>query len=195
MQLSKATDKVLIREYLDGNENAFAELMGRYKTKIYQNIYFMVNDQELAEDIFQDTFIKVINTLKQGRYNEEGKFYPWASRIAHNLAIDFFRKEKKMRTVSGGDDYDIFKFIKMEDENIEDGIIRGQIEDDIRQLVHTLPEEQKQVVLMRHYQGMSFKDISDSTGVSINTALGRMRYALINMRKLIEEKGMILTMD
>ncbi len=153
----------------------------------------MVNDRDLAEDLFQDTFIKVINTLRAGRYNEEGKFFPWVQRISHNLVIDHFRREKKMRTISPNEDFDIFKVLKLSDENVQDVMVREQIENDVRKMVSYLPEEQREVVEMRMYKDLSFKEISDLTGVSINTALGRMRYALINLRKLAEKHNVILT--
>lgn len=186
-------DQLLVSEYLNGCENAFETLLNRHRTKVYQNIYFMVHDRDLAEDIFQETFVKVINTLKAGRYNEEGKFLPWVLRIAHNLVIDHFRREKKMRMVSGGDEYDIFSTLDMEDPTIEDDMVWDQITVDVKKLMDRLPEEQKEVVYMRCYQDMSFKDIAESTGVSINTALGRMRYALINIRKLVQDHGVILS--
>ena len=158
----------------------------------------MVKDEDLTNDIFQDTFIKVINTLKKGKYNEEGKFLPWVMRIAHNLVIDHFRKSAKMPIAGRGngnedDDFDIFNVLRLEDCTVEDDLIEEQIHDDVRALVELLPDDQRQVVKMRHYMGMSFKDIAESTDVSINTALGRMRYALINLRKLIEEKDIMLT--
>ena len=153
----------------------------------------IVKDRHLAEDIFQDTFIKVINTLKAGAYNEEGKFLPWVMRIAHNLVIDFFRKSKRMPTIENSEEYDIFETLKIFDHTIEDKIIIDQIHNDVKMLIEYLPEEQKQVLKMRHYADMSFKEIADQTNVSINTALGRMRYALINLRKLVDEKSVILT--
>lgn len=153
----------------------------------------IVKDKHLAEDIFQDTFIKVINTLKAGAYNEEGKFLPWVMRIAHNLVIDFFRKSKRMPTVENSEEYDIFETLRIFDQTIEDKIIVEQIHHDVKMLIEYLPEEQKRVLKMRHYSDMSFKEIAEQTNVSINTALGRMRYALINLRKLVDEKSIILT--
>ncbi|TXC77148.1 sigma-70 family RNA polymerase sigma factor [Luteibaculum oceani] len=187
------SDHVLVSHYIKGNEKAFEILLERHKTKVYQNIYFMVHDGELAEDIFQETFMKVIRTLKSGRYNEEGKFLPWVCRIAHNLVIDHFRREKKMRMVSGGDDYDIFATLDMEELTVEDQLVMDQIGSDVKKLMEQLPEEQKEVVQMRCFQDMSFKEIAENTGVSINTALGRMRYALINIRKMIKEHNIILS--
>jgi RNA polymerase sigma factor (sigma-70 family) len=198
MLLSKVEDKQLVREYLNGKERAFEVLISRYKDRVYGYVYKMVKDEDLTNDIFQDTFIKVINTLKKGKYNEEGKFLPWVMRIAHNLVIDHFRKSAKM-PIAGrgngneGDDFDIFNVLRLEDCTVEDDLIEKQIHDDVRSLVELLPDDQRQVVKMRHYMGMSFKDIAESTDVSINTALGRMRYALINLRKLIEEKDIMLT--
>lgn len=193
-------EKELIRNYLGGKEQAFEILLKRHQDRVYNYIYMMVKDADLANDIFQDTFMKVINTLKRGRYNEEGKFLPWVMRIAHNLIIDHFRKSSKMPMVgkkrrAGGedDDFDIFQVIKLADLNVEDVIVEEQIHADVRRLVELLPEEQREVVKMRHYMGMSFKDIADSTDVSINTALGRMRYALINLRKMIKENDIMLT--
>jgi len=193
MSMLKLSDKELVDLYVAGKESALEILINRHKNKIFSTIQFMVNDRELAEDIFQDTFIKVINTLKAGRYNDEGKFFPWVQRIAHNLVIDHFRREKKMRTISPNDDFDIFKVLKLSDSNVQDILVKEQIDEDVRKLVSYLPDEQREVVEMRIYQDLSFKEISEMTGVSINTALGRMRYALINLRKLIEKHKVILT--
>lgn len=198
MLLSKVEDRELVRQYINGKEQAFEVLIIRYKDRVFGYIYKMVKDGDLANDIFQDAFIKVIKTLKSGKYNEEGKFLPWVMRIAHNLVIDHFRKSSKMPIAGRGngneeDEFDIFNVLKLEDCTVEDEIVMEQIHSDVRSLVELLPEDQKQVVKMRHYMGMSFKDIADSTDVSINTALGRMRYALINLRKLIEEKDVMLT--
>jgi len=155
----------------------------------------MVKDKALAEDLFQDTFIKVINTLKKGKYNEEGKFLPWVMRIAHNLAIDHFRRIKKMPKVRSNENYDVFATIKQDEMTAEDKIIKDQIMTDVKKLIEFLPKEQKEVVIMRLYYKMSFKEISESCDISINTALGRMRYALINIRKIIDEKNIVLTMS
>ena len=198
MVLDKLEDRTLIRNYLKGNEYAFEILLKRHQDRVFNYIMKMVKNSDEANDIFQETFIKVISTLKRGMYNEEGKFLPWVMRIAHNLVIDYFRNSSKMPIVgrknnSENDDFDIFKFLKLEDCTIEDELVLEQIFQDVRDLVEKLPDEQKQVVKMRHYMGMSFKDIADSTGVSINTALGRMRYALINLRKLIQENEIMLT--
>lgn len=195
MSISRLEDKDLVTKYLAGSEAALATLIARYKSKIFTHVILLVKDREIAEDIFQDTFIKVINTLKSGRYNEEGKFLPWVTRIAHNLAIDHFRKIKKMPMSRSDDEYDVFATISMNDINIEDRMVEEQIHSDVKQLVELLPAEQRQVVFMRHYQNMSFKEIAEATDVSINTALGRMRYAILNMRKMVEEKNIILTRD
>lgn len=193
MRTQLISDKELIRRYIRGDEATFQTLVNRHKDKIYTYIYLILKDQHLAEDIFQDTFIKVIHTLKRGKYNEEGKFLPWVMRIAHNLAIDHFRKSNKIPIADGGPDFDIMSTIKVNDPNIEDVIVTEQIHDDLRKLVELLPPEQKEVVRLRHFCGLSFKEISEQTNVSINTALGRMRYALINLRKLMEENHVILT--
>lgn len=194
MHASALSDQELVRRYLEGRESAFEMLVLRHKNKVFTHIYLKVKDRDLAEDIFQDTFIKVVNTLKAGKYNEEGKFLPWMMRIAHNLVIDHFRRNKKMPKVREKDEYSPFAVLDNGDIAVDDRLAVDQIHDDVRKLVALLPEEQREVVIMRHYKGMSFKDIADSTNVSINTALGRMRYALINMRKIAAEKEMILTL-
>ena len=193
MSIALLDDKALIDRYLNGSEAALETLINRYKSKIYTHVIILVKDRETAEDIFQDTFIKVINTLKTGRYNEEGKFLPWVIRIAHNLAIDHFRKVKKMPMSRSDEDYDIFGTVSLSDNSIEHDIVQDQIYADVRKLIDLLPDEQRQVVIMRHYQGMSFKEIAETTNVSINTALGRMRYAVLNIRKIVEEKNIVLT--
>ncbi len=193
MNLLKATDKDLIRSYLEGNELAFETLLKRHQAKVFSYILYTVKDQDIANDIFQDTFIKVVRTLKRGKYNEEGKFLPWVNRIAHNLVIDHFRRLKKMPTTSGGEDFDIFEIIPSYDDNAADDLVRSQQLKDVKALVKHLPDDQKEVLMMRMYFDMSFKEIADRTGVSINTALGRMRYALINLRKLIKENNIVLT--
>ena len=195
MDFSKCTDQELVRLYISGKDLAFEQLMSRHKDKVYTKIYLMVKDKNVAEDIFQDCFIKVINTLRKGKYNEEGKFLPWTLRIAHNLVIDYFRKGKKMPTVRGDENYDVFATIKHEDLHVEDQIVKDQILGDVKKLIKELPQEQKEVVLMRIYYKMSFKEISQSLDISINTALGRMRYALINLRKIVDEKNISLLVD
>lgn len=192
MQNSGFTDQVLIKNYINGNERSFEILLDRHRNKVYTHIYLMVRDNDLADDIFQDAFIKVINTLKCGKYNEEGKFLPWVIRIAHNLVIDHFRKAKKMPKVREDDEYSPFATIELDDPNVQDEMITEQIHADLKDLVELLPDEQKEMIVLRHYMGMSFKDIAERTNVSINTALGRMRYALINLRKMIEEKEVTL---
>ncbi len=192
MQVINQSDQALINEYLQGSESAFAELIRRHEQKIYTSIYLFVKDRELAEDLFQDVFIKIIDTLRKGNYNHEGKFSQWAIRIAYNMCVDQFRRNKRRNKVSGGDDFDIFDILELPDENREDQMIRSETHDKIRQLVDSLPDEQKEVVILRHYADMSFKDIAALTRVSINTALGRMRYALINIRKMMDERKMVL---
>ncbi len=188
------TDDQLIKQFVNGKRSSIEILINRYKDKVYTYIYLMVKEEQLAEDIFQETFIKVIKSLLKGKYKENGKFVSWAIRIAHNLIIDHYRKEKQLNTLSNDDcDSDIFNSTKYSDRNIEEELIENQITEDIRALIDELPEDQKQVILLRHYGGLSFKEIADQTKVSINTALGRMRYALINLRKLIEERNLSLT--
>lgn len=186
------TDKELISGYIKGNESNLGTLINRHKSKIFTHIMIIVKDKELAEDIFQDAFIKVIKTLRTGKYREKGKFLPWAMRIAHNLAVDYFRNAKRIQTTSGSEDFDIFDIIEQTDDSIEDVIVIENIHTDLRALIEKLPEKQKEVLTMRHYCEMSFKEIAQKTNVSINTALGRMRYSLINLRKLIQENNVNL---
>ena len=186
-------DSILVRNYIDGDEKSLEILINRHNQRITSFIYSKVLDRDVAEDIFQDTFIKVIKTLKRGSYSEEGKFLPWVMRIAHNLIIDHFRKNKRMPKFEGNDDFNIFSVIKDDQLNVERQIIKDQIESDLSLLIEELPEDQKEVLMMRIYRDMSFKEISENTGVSINTALGRMRYALINLRKIVERKNIVLT--
>lgn len=193
MKRELITDAVLVSNYIKGDENSLAILINRHKQKIYSFIYSKVFDRDITEDIFQDTFIKVIRTLKLGKYNEEGKFLPWVMRIAHNLVIDHFRKNNRMPKFDNSSDFDIFSVLSDSSLNAEKSIIKSQVEDDVRRLIEELPEDQKQVLVMRMYNDMSFKEISDKTGVSINTALGRMRYALINLRKVIDKHNIVLT--
>ena len=192
MDFQLQSDQDLIHLYVNGDEGGLVELLRRYQSKIYTSIYLLVKDSDLAEDIFQDTFIKVINTLKAKKYNEEGKFLPWVSRIAHNLVIDHFRREKRAPMINNGDDFDIFEVLGNYDESMEDRLVREQTHKDLKSLIQKLPSEQKEVLLMRHFGDMSFKDIADITGVSINTALGRMRYALNNLRKMMQSKELSL---
>jgi RNA polymerase sigma-70 factor (ECF subfamily) len=193
MYAQTLTEAELVKSYINGNENALAHLIDRHKHKIFGFILSKIQDRTLAEDIFQDTFIKVIRTLKRGKYNEEGKFLPWVMRIAHNLVIDHFRKNNRMPKFDTKTDFDIFSVIQDEDLNVESSIIKEQIETDIKSIICELPEDQREVLEMRIFKEYSFKEIAYKTDVSINTALGRMRYALINMRKIIKERNIILT--
>jgi len=186
-------DSVLVSNYIKGDECALGTLIERHKQRIYSFIYSKVLDRDITEDIFQDTFIKVIKTLKKGNYNEEGKFLPWVMRISHNLVIDHFRKNNRMPKYENNSDFNIFSVLSDNNLNAENRIIKTQVEHDVRRLVDELPEDQKEVLLMRMYQDLSFKEISEKTGVSINTALGRMRYALINLRKVIDKHNIVLT--
>lgn len=186
-------DSILIKRYIDGDERALETIINRHNQRISSFIYSKVNDRVITEDIFQDTFIKVIRTLKRGAYNEEGKFLPWVMRIAHNLVIDHFRKTRRMPKYEGADRFNIFSLISDDKLNAEHQIIQDQIDCDLTILIDKLPADQKEVLYMRMYKDMSFKEISENTGVSINTALGRMRYALINIRKVISENNIVLT--
>ncbi len=186
------SDRELVKQYIQGNEACLEMLITRHKNKIFTTIILIVNDTYIAEDIFQETFIKVIRTLRSGKYNEEGKFLPWIVRIARNMSIDHFRRSKRMPTVKSSDGEDIFRTFEISEENREDRYISDQKEQTVRELINLLPAEQKEVLVLRHYGNMSFKDIAEITGVSINTALGRMRYALNNMRKIISEKSISL---
>jgi RNA polymerase sigma-70 factor (ECF subfamily) len=186
-------DSILVKNYIAGDEKALEALINRHNQRISSFIYSKVLDRDVAEDIFQDTFIKVIKTLKRGTYSEEGKFLPWVMRIAHNLIIDHFRKNKRMPKFEGSDDFNIFSVIKDDKLNVEKQLIKDQIDNDLTLLIDELPEDQKEVLIMRIYKDMSFKEISENTGVSINTALGRMRYALINLRKIVDRKNIVLT--
>jgi len=186
------SDGDLVRDYINGKELAIELLIKRHQQRLYSFIYSKIQNRDTTEDIFQDTFIKVIKTLKKGNYNEEGKFLPWVMRISHNLIIDFFRKSNRMPTFNNTEDFDIFSVLSDGDLNAENKIIKEQILTDVRELVEGLPKEQKEVLKMRIYNDMSFNEISENTGVSINTALGRMRYALINLRKIIEKNKIIL---
>lgn len=192
MSFNLKTDQELIRLYIKGNETALTELVNRHKSKIYTSIYLLVKDEYLAEDIFQDAFIKVINTLKAGKYNEEGKFLPWVLRIGHNLVIDHFRKQKRSPVITNSEGFDIFDVLGIYDESTEEKMIKEQTYKDIKSLIHHLPSDQKEVLIMRHFGELSFKEIAELTDVSINTALGRMRYALNNLRKMIAEKELSL---
>jgi len=192
MQLKMLNDQELISLYLSGNQTAFEFLLKRHKDKIYTSIYLFVKDTELAEDIFQEVFIKIVDTLRKDKYNNEGKFLQWAMRIAYNMCVDHFRRSKRMSKVSNTETFDIFSIIESKDDNMEGSIIKSQIHRRLRELIDQLPDEQREVVILRHYADMSFKEISQMTRVSINTSLGRMRYALINLRKLVSEKEMVI---
>lgn len=194
MRLSKLSDQELVQAYLKGNEQAIEQLILRFKTQVYTYIVCKVKNQALAEDIFQDTFIKVINTIKKGKYNDEGKFLPWVMRIAHNLIIDYYRKNTRMPFVKNSDEFDIFDVIKNPEASAQEKLEKNQVLSDVKNLIKFLPSDQKEVLMMRLYYDMSFKEISETTNVSINTALGRMRYALINLRKMAEEKNLSLSL-
>ncbi len=193
MEFRYLSDSRLVESYIEGNEQALEVLIKKHQVRIFNFIYAKVRNREVANDIFQEVFIKVINTLKSGNYTEEGKFLPWILRISHNLVIDYFRKSKRIPAFTGTDDFDIFLVVKDEGLNAENQMIKNQIDSDIVKLIEELPEDQKEVLNMRIFLDMSFKEIADNTGVSINTALGRMRYALINLRKLIDKHQIIIT--
>lgn len=180
-------DSELIAQYRNGSEAAFEVLVDKYKSRVYTTIYMIVKDQGVAEDLLQDVFVKVVQTLNSDRYNEEGKFQPWLMRIAHNLAIDYFRKMKRYPSIVMEDGSNLFNTLKFAEDNVEDLKVRDETHELVRQLIEELPEAQKQVLIMRHFMDLSFQEIADQTGVSINTALGRMRYALINMRKKLKK--------
>ena len=188
------SDQDLVQAYIKGDQSAIETLINRHRSKVYTYIVLTIKNQQLAEDLFQETFIKVIQSLRSGKYRDNGRFLSWVIRISHNLIIDHFRKEKQMNAISNDDsDVDLFNSKKLADQNIEEIIVNNQIMSEIRLLINELPEDQREVVLLRHYGGLSFKEIAEQTNVSINTALGRMRYALINLRKLIKEKDLVLT--
>ena len=193
VSFTKEKDSVLVKGYIDGCERSLAVLIERHKLKIYNFIYSKVADRDISEDIFQDTFIKVIKTLRKGSYHEEGKFLPWVMRISHNLIIDHFRKSNRIPIFESKDEFDIFQIIGDDVPNIESNMIDKQVVEDLKKLIVELPEDQREVLTMRLYKDMSFKEIAEVTGVSINTALGRMRYAVINIRKLIEEHQIVLS--
>ncbi|MBP1629378.1 MAG: polymerase subunit sigma-24 [Bacteroidetes bacterium] len=192
MSFNNLSDNELVAAYMQGHKQCFEILMSRHQQKVFNYILSLVKDKSLTDDIFQDTFIKVVNTLRSGTYRDEGKFIQWIMRIAHNLVIDHFRRNQRFPMIKTGDDFDIFDILGNCDESVEQKIIKTQIHNDVKKLVRQLPEDQRRVLVMRHYGDMSFKEIADKTGVSINTALGRMRYALINMRRIAEENEMIL---
>jgi RNA polymerase sigma-70 factor (ECF subfamily) len=185
MHNSKISDQSLVKQYIQGNESCLEMLIQRHKDRLFTTIILIVKDSYIAEDIFQETFIKIIKNLKAGKYNEEGKFLPWAARIARNMAIDYFRKIKRMPTITDSSGSDVFRTIRIKTENREEQIIRSEKENLVRAAIDKLPPEQRQVLILRHYGDLSFKEIAKMTNVSINTALGRMRYAITNMRKVM----------
>ena len=190
--LMKKTDHELINLFVDGNLEALEILVLRHKDKLYTSILFLVKDKYLAEDIFQDVFIRIIDTMRSGRYTEEGKFLPWAMRIAHNLCVDYFRKVKRTPTIKNGDDKDIFEVLSFADDSAETKMMKRQSHDRVRAMLDQLPEDQREVIILRHYADLSFKEIAALTNCSINTALGRMRYGLINLRKMMTQKKIAL---
>ena len=185
-------DQELINRYVNGDEAAFETLLSRYKAKIYTSIYLFVKDRALAEDIFQEVFIKIIDTLRKGKYNHEGKFVQWAMRISYNMCVDYHRRNKRRAHINPSEDFDIFEILRVGNDGADTTMMRSETHNHIRRLVDSLPPEQREVVILRHYADMSFKEIASLTRVSINTALGRMRYALINIRKMMTEKEVVL---
>ncbi len=190
--LNNLSDQQLIHMYMDGDADALSTLVMRYKDKIYTSIYLLVKDKYLAEDIFQDVFIRVIDTLRGGRYTDEGKFLPWAMRIAHNMCVDHFRKVKRSPSIKTSDDRDIFEVLNFSEAGADQRMMQSQSHERVRKMIDLLPEDQREVIIMRHYADLSFKEIADLTKCSINTALGRMRYGLINLRKMMVEKQIAL---
>ena len=189
----KIDDREVLRSYIDGNESALNLLIDKYRSRIFGFIISKVKNNEVAEDIFQDAFIKIINTIKKGKYNEQGKFIVWVMTITHNLIMDYFRKQKKRKFLKSTDDFNIFDILNNGELNIEQKLVKEQIFSQLKSLIKDLPFEQRRILEMRYYSKMSFKEISETCGVSINTALGRMRYAIINLRKIIQKKGITLT--
>jgi RNA polymerase sigma-70 factor (ECF subfamily) len=187
-----ATDNELVHSFQQGNNSALEILVKRHKEKIFTSIHILVKDKYLAEDMFQDVFIKIIDTLRANKYNDEGKFAPWAIRIAHNLCIDHFRKVKRTPTILTSDSYDIFELINVVEESADKGMLKGQTHDRVRRLIDALPADQREVIVLRHYADLSFREIAELTNCSINTALGRMRYGLLNIRKMMAEKQITL---
>ena len=185
------SDQALVKQYIAGDESSLEKLIVRHRDRVYGAIYNFTKDVYLTEDLFQEVFIKVVNKLREGKYNEEGKFLPWVLRMAHNLCIDNYRKTKRQVSIVTSEEFDLFEILPVDSTNGEEMIIDQQLKDKVRHLLNDLPEEQREVVLLRHYFEFSFKEISELTGVSINTTLGRMRYALINLRKVIEDKKIV----
>ncbi len=193
MKNQKQSDQALLDIYKQGNSDAISQLITRHSRRVKDYIFMLVKDRDVTEDIFQETFIKAVKVIDEGRYSDSGKFLSWVLRIAHNQVIDYFRAQKQSKVVNEAEaGYDLFGSMKLLEGNVEDTMIKSQVEQDIRSMVELLPEEQREVVLMRYFNGLSFKDIADQTDVSINTALGRMRYALINLRRMIREKNIVL---
>lgn len=190
--IDHVSDIALIRSFQEGDPGAFEILVSRYKDKIFSSILFFVKDSYLAEDLFQDVFIKIIDTLKNKRYTEEGKFLPWALRIAHNLCVDYFRKVKRLPAIKTSDNQDIFDVIQIAEEGPDTRLMQGQSHERVQLMLNLLPQEQREIIVLRHYANMSFKEIAQITNCSINTALGRMRYGLINLRKMMAEKQIVL---
>ena len=188
MLSSNLSDQELVKKYINGDNYSFEVLLNRHKNRVFAFIMSKIKNKDLSEDIFQDTYVKVVNSLQKGKYNEEGKFLPWVMRIAHNLVIDHFRKQKKMHMVRSNNDFDIFDIIKDDSINVDDRLIRDQIFNDLKALIDLLPNDQKEVLKMRYFEEMSFKKIAEYFDISINTALGRMRYALINLRVLSKKR-------
>ncbi|HDR68585.1 MAG TPA: sigma-70 family RNA polymerase sigma factor [Bacteroidaceae bacterium] len=196
MKTKKVLDQELVQAFIKGDQSAIEVLINRHRNKVYTYILLTIKNQQLAEDLFQETFIKVIQSLRNGKYRDDGRFLSWVIRISHNLIIDHFRKEKQMNSISNDEtEIDLFNSKKLADQNIEEIIVENQIRSELRELINALPDDQREVVLLRHYGELSFKEIADQTDVSINTALGRMRYALINLRKMIKEKELTLTVQ
>ena len=196
LKTDNIVDQELVQAFLKGDQSAIEVLINRHRSKVYTYILLTIKNQQLAEDLFQETFIKVIQSLRRGKYRDDGRFLSWVIRIAHNLIIDHFRKEKQMNSISNDEsEFDLLNSKKLADQNIEEIIVENQIKSELRNLINALPNDQKEVVLLRHYGELSFKEIADQTDVSINTALGRMRYALINLRKMIKEKDLSLTIN
>ena len=192
MKRSKVKDKDLVRQYIAGKDSSFETLLDRYRDRVFSYIVFTVKDEDLSNDLFQDTFIKVIKSLRNGKYNDEGKFLPWVMRIAHNLIIDHFRKTNRLPITRNTEENDLIARLESDDLNVDKSLVKGQIHKEVKDLIQYLPKEQRQVLIMRIYCEMSFKEISEKSDVSINTALGRMRYALINLRRMIKEKEIIV---
>ena len=193
-KFTKLTDEMLVAAYAEGNNEAFDALLKRHEIRIFNYIFNILKNKDVADDIFQETFVKAITTIKQGRYTDSGKFSAWITRIAHNLIIDYFRQAKSENTVSADqEDADVLNRRELAEENIEDMLVTSQIHTDVKRIIGSLPEAQREVLDMRFYRNMSFKEIADATGVSINTALGRMRYAVLNMRRIASEKNIVLT--